>query len=336
MRSSALPLLMILAACAAGSTEQPLFLTDFAAQAAPVQCTLVPALSERQSIVGAAVTASDTSILILYSQDREALIVGADLEPRHQIRFELDGPAGVLEPTGIALVGDTLLYIADQKRRQIKALDLEGRDRGTIRLDFMPQTLQSASGRLLVTPLVIVGHPRWLLFELEGDASRSFPLPAAQYADPMVSIFANMAHAATYPDGRVVVTHTMVIPFASTFTLDAPDEIRRRPLPLPDGVRERYGYLPGSRATEEELAKLLFATIATAPDLRTGDLLYLTKTGRKRGEHSEKALIRVDPELRHRRSYLLDINAMHLAYLAERGISLVANEEDRWYQCPTP
>jgi hypothetical protein len=327
---------MILAACAAGGTDQPVFVADFVDRAAPVHCTLLPTLSERQSAVATAVTASDTSALILYSQDRELVVVGADLEPRFRLRFEADGPTGVLGPTGAALVGDSLFYIADQKRQQLKAFGLDGRERGTIPLDFSPQALQSAGGQLLISPMVIVSHPLWLLYTLEGDRVRNFPLPIAQYADPMVNYLANLASVAAYPDGRVVLTHAMVIPFASTFTLDAPDSVRRLPLPLPDGVRDRYGYLPGSRATEDELAKLLIATIATAPDLRTGDLLYLTKTGRKRGEQSEKALIRVDSELRHRRSYLLDVNAMHLAYLAGSGTSLVANEEDQWYQCPTP
>jgi hypothetical protein len=151
----------------------------------------------------------------------------------------------------------------------------------------------------------------------------------------LVNTFANTAHLAPFPDGRIVLTHTLIIPFAHVMTLESSTPARL-PLPLPDGVRDRYGWLPNSPVTEANAEKLLVATIALAPDESTGDLIYLTKTGRLNESGGEKTLIRVDSKLRFLRSYLLDVNATKMAYLSRQGISLVVTSEDEWYSCPTP
>ncbi len=338
MRISALlllPTLAVYAACAAAGHEEPVFIDSFTERSTSVRCEPVPALTERRSAIHDVATVNDTSFLILYDKDREVAIVGPDLEPRHLITFDREGPAGVHTPSGAALLGDTLLYIADQTRMRLKIFDLQGNDRGSIELDFAPQRLQTVGGQLLITPFVIANHPRSLLFALDGDRARHLPIASARYTDGLVNVFANTANLATYPDGRIILTHTLIIPFAHVLTLNSPAPIRV-PLPLPDGVRNRYGWLPTARITNADIPKLLFAAIASAPDQRTGEMVYLTKTGRGTDSGGEKALIRVDQELRFLRSYLLDVNAARMAYLAGQGISLVANSEDEWFKCHTP
>lgn len=335
MRTTVLLLLVALAACASGIPEEPVFIDDFIAHSTPVRCEPVPALNARRSKIGAVATLSDTSALILYDQDRVVAIVGPDLEPRHLIDFTSDDSDGIGMPSGAALLGDSLLYIADKTRMRLKVFDLQGRERKTIPLDFPPQGLWRAGERLLITPFVIGSQPRTLLYAMEDDRTSRLPIATARYTDGLINTLANSASVAYYPDGRTILTHAVVIPFAQVLNLETGPPTRA-PLPLPDLVRERYGWLPTSRVTAADANRLLFATIASAPDQRTGDLLYLTKTGRSNENGGEKTIIRVDPELRFRRSYLLDVNAAHMAYLAGQGISLVANMEDEWYSCTTP
>jgi hypothetical protein len=335
MRAITLLLLVAITACGSGLLEDPVFIDSFIAQSLSTRCEPVPQITARRSAIRDVVTASDTSFLILYDEDREVAIIGPDLELRHRIVFHEDGPTGVKMPAGVALLGDSLLYIADQTEMRLKILDLQGRDRGTIPLDFAPQHLQRLGDQLLITPFVIANHPRTLLFTLENDRIRSLPITTNRYRDGLINILANTASIATYPDGRIVLTHAMITPFAQVLTLSAsaPD---RSPLPLPDGVRDRYGWLPSATVTAADADSLLVGTIASAADQKTGDLIYLTKTGRINDRGSEKALIRVDRDLRFLRSYLLDVNAVKMAYLAERDISLITTPENEWYSCPTP
>jgi hypothetical protein len=335
MRLIALLLLIALNACAAGTPEEPAFIADFASRSTPTRCEPVPSLTARRSMVRDLVTISDSSVLILYDQDHEVAIVGPDLEIRHLVTIPAEGPTGVAMPSGAALLGDSLLYIADQTGMKLKVLDLQGHERETIPLDFAPQSLQQLGHQLLITPFVIGNHPRSLVYTLEGGRARALPIATARYSDGLVNTFANTAHLAPYPDGRIVLTHTLIIPFARVLTPESSTPARV-PLPLPDGVRERYGWLPNSPVTEANAEKLLFATIASAPDESTGDLIYLTKTGRVNADGGEKALIRVDSKLRFLRSYLLGVNATNMAYLSKQGISLVVTPEDEWYSCPTP
>jgi hypothetical protein len=292
----------------------------------------------RRSEIAAAVTLSDSSFLVLYGQDREVVIVGPDLSPVRLIELRAEGPDALDMPSGAALLGDSLLSVADQTRMRLKIFDLDGRERETIPLDFAPLGLWRAGERLLITPFVIGNHPRTLLHVLDGSQPRELPVPAARYSDGMVTVMANTASVAHFPDGRIVLTRVVVIPFAHVLTMDsaASAEPTRIPLPLPDGVRDRYGWLPTSRVTQADGTRLLFGAIASAPDETTGDLIYLTKTGRTNDDGGEKAIVRVDSELRYRRSYLLDVNARHMVFLAGQGISLVANMEDEWHSCSTP
>jgi hypothetical protein len=335
MRTIALLLLIALAACASGIPEDPVFIDDFIARSTAVQCEPVPALNTHRSPISAVATLSDTSFLILYDQDREVVIVGPDLAPRQRIALAADDPAALDMPSGAALLGDSLLSIADQTRMRLKVFDLQGREREEIPLDFAPQGLWRAGEQILITPFVVGNRPRTLLYALEDGRPRGLPVPTARYTDGMVNAMANTTSIAHFPDGRIVLTHAVVIPFAQVLTLDAAAPTRA-PLPLPDGVHDRYGWLPTGRVTESDGARFLIGTLASAPDERTGDFIYLTKTGRSKEKGSEKALIRVDPDLHYLRSYLLDVNASKLAYLAGQGISLIANMEDEWYSCSTP
>lgn len=336
MRAIALLLLVVLTGCAAGEPETPIFIDDFTTRSSALACEPVPILNSRNASIGNVVTSGDTSFLVLYDEELEVAVVGPDLEVKHRIALEEDGPAGVRMPKGVALLRDSILVVADQLGTKLQRLDLRGKDLGAVDLDFAPQGLSLAGGRLLITPFVIGNYPKTLLFALDQeDRAEPLPVTTARYRDGLVNTFANTAHVATFPDGRIVVTHLLMIPFAQVLTLDSTSPARF-PLPLPDGVRERYGWVPTRTVTEDDSEKLLFPVIASAADSRTGDLIYLTKTGRANGAGSEKALIRVDRDLRYLRSYLLDVNATRLAYLPGQELALIATPNDEWYRCHVP
>lgn len=335
MRSRYLPLVLFGAACAASDAPEPAFVADFVKRSIPIHCVPVPELSARWSSVGDVATIDDSSFLVLYPREREVVVFGADLAMRRALRFTADGPAGVKGPASAALAGNTLLYVADQPRQALRVFDLGGRDRGTIRLRFPPQRVRAAQGALFLTPFVLGRHPRRLLYRLEGEEARPLEVPATFYGDPVLNALATTVGLTPFPDGRIVVSHEVVVPFLYELRVGS-DAVRRAPLPLPDGVRSSVGRLPPAPLTPDRLDELLVASLAAAPDVRAGDFLYVTRSGRRVEGRPEKAIVRLDPELRYRRSYLLDVNAIQLAYLAVRGLSIVTDEVDQWYRCPTP
>ncbi|HEX7119538.1 MAG TPA: hypothetical protein VF212_12160 [Longimicrobiales bacterium] len=335
MRHLPLPLVSLLAACAASDAAEPVLIEDFLERSAAVHCEAAPALSARESVVEDVVTVSDSTFLVLYGQDREVVLVGPDLAPRWVVPFTEDGPTGVRRPVSAALVGDTLLYVADQYRQVLKRLGLDGRDLGAVRLPFPPQRVQAVGRGVYVTPFVLGRHPDRLVFRVEGEEVRALAIPTLAYADPGMNVLANTAVVSVFPDGGVVVTHEFLVPFAHRFRVDAEESVRRVPIPLPEAVGSALRRPPVRTLEETAPADLPVAVLSAAPDVRTGDLVYLTRSGRTTADGTlEKAIVRLDRELRYRGSYVLDVNAIRMAYLAARGVAAVVDDLDRWYTCP--
>lgn len=335
MRVRLLPLIPILAGCAAADLPEAHFIEDFVARSEPVRCDPIASLTAREAEVGDVVALSDTSFLVLYPRDREVALIGPDLEPWRTVAFEEVGPTGVRRPTSAALVGDSLLYIADQSAQSLKRLDLAGRDRGSVRLPFPPQGVHASPDGVLVTPFVMGRHPGRLVHRLEGDAPVPIGAATLYFGDMVVNTMANLVGLASFVDGRIVAAHQFIVPFAHVFWLGS-GEVQRVPLPVPDGLRGRVGRVPATALTEANAREIAAVALATAADHRTGDLLYLTHTGREHAADGfEKAIVRLDPALRYRRSYLLDVDAVRFTYLTAQARSLVVDQEDRWYSCPT-
>lgn len=335
MRNLPLSLVPLLVACAASDATEPKWIDDFVKKSVAVTCEPVPSLSAREAVVADVATLSDSTFLILYEQDREVVLVGPDLEPRHVVSFDSDGPTGVRRPSSATLVGDTLLYVADQARASLKVLGLDGSDRGSVSLSFPPQQVRSMGGEVFVTPLVIGRHPGHLLYRVEGDKVASLGVRAARYGDLSVNVLANLAGVAVFPDGRLVVTHEFVIPFAHELRFDGASGVRRVPVPLPKEVGARLGRSPKGTAEDIRSEDLPVAVISAVADGRSGDLVLLSRSGRE-GRHGifEKAVIRLDAGLEYRGSYLLDVNAIRMAYLAAQRVAVVVDEVDEWYTCP--
>lgn len=335
MRLRYLPLVPILAGCGASEANAPVFLSDFLDRTEFVQCTPVPSMDREGAEIGKVSILDDSTFVVLYPYDREVVVYGADLTPRHVIPFAASGPTGVRSPEGATILDDTLVVVADQFGQSLRLFDLAGRDRGTVHLGFPPERVQAANGEVLVTPLVIASMTRGLVHAWRAGRVEQLDVSTTRYRDSGLNAFANFVTLNAFPDGRVVVAHQFVVPFAYVLP-PGRETVERRPIPLPDGLAGEIGRLPPAPLDEDALRNLPTVAIEAVPDHRTGDLLYLARTGRKVGEHKERALVRVDDELRYLRSYRFDVHPMRLAYLASRSLTIVADEEAQWYQCPTP
>jgi hypothetical protein len=298
----------------------------------------VPALNRRDATVSAVIPANDTTFLVLYKYEHQVLVVGSDLAPRQVVGYTEAGPGFVVDPQDVALVEDTLLYFADAPRMLLKILTLSGEERGVVHLPFRPRRVNASPHGVLVAPFVMGQPDDDLLYVVADTIVRAVGLGKTEMPYFQLEALANMVELASYPDGRILVAHQFLTPTA--YLLDGVDDVSIDTvrIPLPDGVRESVGYVPEPPFRDEDVVKIVAPVLAGAPDLRTGDFLYLTRSAHRseNGERVGKAIIRVDEEFQYLRSYLLDMNAVDFAYLGDQQVAVVVDADDRWYRCSTP
>lgn len=331
-------LIPVLAVATGCQDREPslVFIEHFVERSTAVRCVPTAPTGGGQRHVGLLRTINDSLLLALYPHEREVAIYGYDLQPRHIVAYAKDGPRGVLAPEDVILVDDTLLYFADMPRRQLRIISLSGVDVGSVHADVAPRTLAHDGEVVFVVPMIMGPDHFDLLYVLQdvGDLT-PVGVPILRVDSWQMETLANMTVATTFHN-RIVVTHQFLRPVAYTFTHGSAFDWERSTIPLPDGVENDVGWVPEPPFVEEELMRILAPVLAAAPDLRTGDLLYLTRSGRSNGRYQEKAIVRADSDLRYLSSYILDVNAGHLAYWSDSAAAIVVDEDDEWYSCPTP
>ncbi len=309
---------------------------DFVRRSATVDCRLAADPFRRTAEVRQIRAVGDTALLVLDARDRAVSLFGPGLVEKWRITFDEGGPRGLVDPRSVALAGDSMILVADRSRRGVKAFDLEGHERPGLATGWVVDQLLSIRGALLLSSLVVPGNRAPLLGVLSGEEVRPFPLPGVQEADWRLTALANLVEMVGYPDGRVVVLHRFLHPRAYVWNVEAGGEPATVMVPLPEGLAGAVGYRPPPPFTEESLRGLLAPALDAAADMESGDLLYLTRSGRSRGGQFEKALVRLDQEFRYRRSYLLPVNAGRFAYLSSRAESILIDDWGRWHVCATP
>jgi|GEM_PF-2385264 len=324
--------------CVESGSELPIFIDDFTEESLLVHCKPLPSLDRFGGSVKELRTLNDSTLLILYDDIPKVALVGSNLEVRNEI--DLAQPLSLNPPilSSATMLGDSLIYIANQSGPEIEIIDLDGRARERIDLDFIPGSLASLGDTLLITPFVVGSTPSSLLYMSDRRSVgelKALPIPISRYRDPLARTLANTVRPTVLADGHLVLTHLVIVPFAQ-LSDNLERGFERVPLPLPDIVQDRYGWLPTAEMSEEEAEEILVVAIAATPDLESGDLLYLTQTGRRVGSEGEKGIIRVDNRLRYKRSYIIDVNARGLAYLTESKSSIVTTMNDGWFRCETP
>lgn len=333
-RPRALLPLALLYGCAGAEGASPTFVPDFLERSVLGECRAIPPPGGVFRSVGAASVVGDSALVVLHTAEEEVALYDDRGGELARLRYGKHGPLRVVDAQD-ATWHEGRFYVADRGGRRVKIFRSDGSDGGDLELPFSPERLAVGPGGLLVVPLILGAGEEDLLHRWDGVGLRPVGVPVVRLGDWRLEAMANQASLVAYPDGRTVLAHQFVVPAVHVVEPGAP-RARAMPLPLPDGVRGAFGALPASPLTEEELRALPTPVLDGAADPRSGDFLFLTRTGRRRGDYAEKAVVRVDRDFRYLRSYLLPVNAGFLTYFTSSGTSLVVDEADRWYRCETP
>jgi hypothetical protein len=325
-------LMMIPLACSDVS-DQPQYFADSDSQQL-VQCQPIASLGDSLGVTDLT-TVSDTTVAALFADERRLVIYDSAFQPIYVLRFDNDGPRGVLHPASVA-VTDSLIYIADDARLQIRYFDRDGADRGTLRLTFIPRRLRMSAGQLVVAPLVAGNSPAHLLFGVRDQEVVPLGAPIARYEDVGVNTLANMASVAAFP-GRFVVMHEMVVPFGYVIRFDGRAISGRRvPLPVPAAERARLDRLPQERLSEKNVNELAVVAFVAAEAPATGGTFYVTRTGNGKDRPFRKIVVELDSLMQFQRAFTISANPHHMAYLSSRNSLITIDADSEWYECPLP
>lgn len=333
MRSLSLIAVLLFVAC--GEEEPPRLVADFANRSEAVACEPLPGPEPGPASVTQLRPVSDSTFLLVDGTGREVAVLDQEARRLRTLEFLEDGPRGIAELSDAALSGDTLLVLADGGRHRLRAFDAQGHDLWTLDLSFPPQGVAFAGSRLLIAAAGMDPRLTSLVYEVRDRVAESVGVPFATSVDALGRMFVNFVTLQGYPDGSAVVAHQFVQPRAWRLAMGTEPSLLR--LPVPEAVAPSLGYLPPIPFREDDLERIAAPVIASAPDPETGDLLYLTRSGRQRGEYTEKALVRADHALRYVGSRLLDVNAVALAYLpADPTTAVVVDYDQNWFRCEAP
>lgn len=332
MRRFALLLTLNTAAGCGAAAESPVFFLAEASNAG-AQCIVSTDIRGRGSVADV-VESGDSTIAVLYGQEREIVTYDAGFEAVEVIRFDRDGPRGIREPASVAVTSGGYI-VADQGARLVKYFDSSGQDRGVVELDFVPYRVRAAGDNIVITPMVIAGNPANLAMTIRAHKAIPLPIPIARYEDGAVAAFANLASVATFPNGRAVVMHELVVPYGYSVELTlAQDSVKRFPVPLPVLVRDRVERLPDGPISDSNIGELLAVALTATPNVRTGGIFVLTRSGKRMADGGwEKMVVELDSTFAYRRSFSAPGRPLHMVHFAARSSILLVDDEDVWYEC---
>lgn len=274
---------------------------------------------------------ADTGFGILYARDR-VVELRSDVSGRvRTVAFEREGPLGVVEAAGAALLGDSLLVLADRPRGRLKLITPDGRDGGSVELGFPPQAVAVAGGRLYASPFVLEPGSGPLLWRVEPGARERpvrpigvDPLPAS---DPGWTTLGNLVALAAGGDGRLLLAHRLAR--ARAFTV-GPADADPRPFRLSMTAREatRLGVRPPTPFGEEALDRIAVPVVAAAGAHGPSSLAYLTRSGRQTADgRFEKLLVRVDAAGRVEAVRRIPFDARSLVALPDARLWVLSDAE---------
>ncbi len=278
--------------------------------------------------------AGEAAFGVIYGGERVVEIRGADPDDVRTVAFDREGPLGVVDAAGGALLGDSLLVLADRPRGRLKLITRAGRDAGTVELGFPPQALAEAGGRLYVSPLVLEAGAGSLLYRVEPDAPerrvRPMALDPVAHDDPGWTALGNLVALAGGRDGTLVLAHRLAR--ARGFRL-APGDPRPRPLPIAVADREasRLGVRPATPFGEEALDRIAVPVVDAAAGPGPGETAYLTRSGRRTDSgRPGKLLVRIDDGGRAGPVHRVPVDARKLVRLPGASLWIVADGEALW------
>ena len=320
-------------ALAARSRNEPLVFFDRSAWKTPVSCDKrLPPIGG--SAVSDLIPINDSTFAALFGSDRELMIYDRKLRPRRSLAFDKAGSRGVRNPVSAA-IGDTLIFVADDGSATIRKFNYQGADRGTIQLEFLPRRVRISGENILVTPIVAGGSPPNLLFTAGHTSVHAVRVPVANYDDPGINAFANMAALVTFP-GRAVVLHEFVVPFGYVAEGEKRSRFRRFAVPLAAEARSNVKRLPRPPITEKNVNDFAVIAFTAAPAAETGSTFYVTRIGNGRDRRYQKLLVELDSNMILKSVFPIDANPHHMVYVANPPAIIGVDAEDTWFECVLP
>lgn len=317
-------------ACSPGP-ERARYIEDFVTRSPVAGCDSLPALTAQGFNVVDLAAAGDTGFLMLTGLSRQLVSFDRSMRVRWEVDLEEKGPNGIGSPEAVAMVGDSMFYVVDGGRQLVKLLDRQGREHGTVLMDFPPALARTAGGSTFVLPTVLGGMPDHLLYRINGKKLDPEPLAPQSAAGVTQNAFLNMMAAAPRADGALVIIHRFYLPRAYVWN---GRNVFHFAMPVPDGVRGLFEH-PRPVRREEDLPYLPVVATSPSVDPSSGDIVYLTRSGRKREDYSEKALVRLDSTFHYLSSRLLPVDGLFIAPLGRDSVVVVSNEGE-WHRCEAP
>jgi hypothetical protein len=252
--------------------------------------------------------AGDSAVVALFKDARAVLQLDDQLRVLRRVELAQHGPHGVEDPVSVLVRADSL-FIADAEGQRIGVFDWSGaRQRAII-------------GRF----------PGTLLFRLAEDTVIRREVGPVEFADLTVKALGNRVKLLPMRDGLIIL-HQFFTPRARYLSAGGQRELA---VPLAAGLRKAIGYVPPLPLNDEALQPALVVANDAAL-AENNQLLLLARTGRTRGDHFEKAILRTDSLLHFLSAYRLTASPGLMAYLPRTRTVVLVDEEDRWFTCPLP
>lgn len=346
--ASMLALLLLLVACrpaeppgtAAGflapDLPDPILLRDFEASAPLGHCGPIAGPGPLRSLTPAgkgrmlALPASGVRVELLGPGLER--IASRELEP--MVRDASTGSSRPLhrDPTEAWLLGDSILAVVDGAGRAIVLHPGgmgEGGEAVRVPLPFRPlRAVPLGGGLALVSPGPVGGS---LIHLLQGGGElRGLEVMAPPLDDGRLVVLVSALVPVELPRGEAAFLHPLLLPRGYRVSSDGAVSVF--PLPVPDGQADRVGRVPRFPWREEELVDLLAIALDAAAD-PAGGILLLTRSGRWREGFREKAVIRIDAQLRPVHAMRLPVNALRVVSMSVTDHIAVEDQEGAWYRC---
>lgn len=328
-------LLFVLFGLACGDPDRDLYVVvdDFLERAVPASCAQARAgdslaLTEIRS-------ASDSTWLVLDEPRRRIIELDHEARTLWSMEYPAVGPGSAGKAVSAALIGDSGVAIADRGGLRLLILSRSGELLASTPLGFLPNRLATTpGGDVLVTPLRLGDDPPTLLVRFTGPRRSEVAVPPRYHEDLMVRAMGNIARVETLPDGRALVLHEYLAPRG--FSVAPDGEVTRLAVPTPDATLGQLDFVPATPLTEEDQPRILVPALGLSVDRRRSEVYLMTRSGRMVGDIAQRAVLRLDDRLGFLAAYTVDVAAREMAVLADRGLAVLADDEDRVFACTFP
>lgn len=283
------------------------------------------------------VAASDSSILIVYADARELVVVDAELTELRRLALEPEGPSGVAALHDATLLDDSLFVVADGPLRRLRAFTPGGELAWSVQLPIMPDRVLATPAGIAVFPLVLAGLPASGAYLVRDGVAQDLGVDVVEIADAQMGTLANLVAPAVPLGSRtLVVPHQFIAPVASLIDLTGRASPRRIPMPIAESTAPQAWWVPGPPYSEADMERIIAPALSATAGPGRGEITILTRTGAKRGAFTEKAVVRLDERLGVVDAWTIPVNAVHLAWLASDEAFTIMTSDEAWYRCGLP